>query len=521
MFRLHRASFSSELPRSATSPEPSTENVPLHIPSFSRQNTSSTPQPLNSPHESEEEDREVSFFLRHFSEAAGRWMDLFDLDCYYSRQVPVLARSNPLVKYAACALAAKQLGRVNGRKAVFGGLSHRLASMETWPRSDTSASDYMWYGMKYYDKSISLLMQAISDEDGNTGGARRDDYNRRYDDETIVAATILCIYEFLSATTTGWSRHLDGTQSLLRLTNQELLFQFQPSPRPAAAAPTPPKALRAAFWNFARQDFLASIISCKHTRLNINDLEMWRAMGLSLDEMGLVSMLDADPPLRDDMVANTLVWLLCKIGNFIASDEEQEQAEGDCAAAAGGLGSRSLHDTWRMLDVELTRWHDSLPDTFQPSTQVRVARLSPSLDTETWYSNSMCASTMQSYHMARMLMLLHRPPELLLLLDASNDTASSGSHPRAPRRHRQDLLSTYKTMQTQLFGHAVHICSIALGRPDDSTRIHMLQPLYYSGRCMSDRRDQKVVRELIEDIERDTGWATGYRVEQLVQEWAV
>lgn len=201
-----------------------------------------------------------SFFLRQFSEVTARWMDLFDLDLYYSRQVPVLARSNSLVKYAACALAAKQLGRVKGRKTIFGGFSHRLAKMETWSDNGNTSScpDYLWYGMKYYDKSISLLMETISaDENGTGRGTRRDDYNRRYDDQTIVAATLLCVYEFLSATTTGWSQHLDGTSSLLMVTNQDLLFQFQPSPRPFGGATTPPKALRAPFWIFVRQDSLA------------------------------------------------------------------------------------------------------------------------------------------------------------------------------------------------------------------------------------------------------------------------
>ena len=204
---------------------------------------------------SEEENRETSFLLRHFSETPGNWMDLFDLDCYYSRQVPVLARHNKLVKYAACAFAGKQLGQLSGRRSVRGGVANTLSTMETFGAND--GTDYKIYGMKYYDKSISLLMEYISEGKH----AQKDDYNKRYNDEIIVAATILSCYEFLSATTPAWSGHLDGTQHLLRLTNQEILFQFVPLPRGSPIPqrpPTPPKALKAAFWNFARQDFLAS-----------------------------------------------------------------------------------------------------------------------------------------------------------------------------------------------------------------------------------------------------------------------
>lgn len=57
-------------------------------------------------------------------------MDLFDLGCYFGHLVPVQALLNPLLKYSACAYAAKQLGRVQGRKAVIGGIVCRQAEME-------------------------------------------------------------------------------------------------------------------------------------------------------------------------------------------------------------------------------------------------------------------------------------------------------------------------------------------------------------------------------------------------------
>ena len=75
-------------------------------------------------------EHEVAFLLRHFGETTGQWMDLFDLGCYFGHLAPVQAISNPLLKYSACAYAAKQLWRVQGRKAVVGDIVGRQADME-------------------------------------------------------------------------------------------------------------------------------------------------------------------------------------------------------------------------------------------------------------------------------------------------------------------------------------------------------------------------------------------------------
>jgi len=84
-------------------------------------------------------------------------MDLFDLGCYFAHQVPVLALSNPLLRYSACAYAAKQLGRVRGRKAIIGGTVNVQAQMELYPNPESV--DWEWIGAKYYDRAISLLME--------------------------------------------------------------------------------------------------------------------------------------------------------------------------------------------------------------------------------------------------------------------------------------------------------------------------------------------------------------------------
>lgn len=208
-------------------------------------------------------------------------MDLFDLSTYFGSYVPVQARSHPLLKHAACAYAAKQLGRAKGAKAVHGGISSRQASMELY---DDPSVDWEWEGASHYDKSIYLLMEAIrqDQEEAGLGGSgatespwdlpypecagneehtSRDHATARLRSDEVVAATaILCVYEFLSATGSAWSRHLNGAKSLLDIAEGSMMPLDSPDHDHPLLSPrrTPSQARRATFWNFARQDYLAA-----------------------------------------------------------------------------------------------------------------------------------------------------------------------------------------------------------------------------------------------------------------------
>jgi hypothetical protein len=217
-------------------------------------------------------------------------MDLFDLGCYFAHQVPVQALTNPLLKFSACAYAAKQLGRVRGKKAIIGGIVSQQAAMELYSHRETV--DWAYIGAKYYDKAIQLLMEELSNSgnsetpmtpvttiDGafsahtinqssqngrQTPGNKRRRISRQVSscnaDETLAAAAILCVYEFLDNANTAWARHLSGTKSLFDLAEKEGMMPVQSPASPGAMSQriTPSRARRATFWNFARQDFLAA-----------------------------------------------------------------------------------------------------------------------------------------------------------------------------------------------------------------------------------------------------------------------
>lgn len=214
-------------------------------------------------------------------------MDLFDLGCYFAHHVPVQAISNPLLRYSACAYAAKQLGRVQGRKAIVGGIVSRQGDMENHPCSE--GVDWAYIGAKYYDRAISLLMEELSNSGSQDvpmtpmtetfspqGSAAsphstpRSPGNKRrrlsrplsanHADETLAAAAILCVYEFLDNANTAWARHLSGTKSLFDMAEKEGMMPVQSPSSPGALSERikPSRARRATFWNFARQDFLAA-----------------------------------------------------------------------------------------------------------------------------------------------------------------------------------------------------------------------------------------------------------------------
>ena len=99
-------------------------------------------------------------------------MDLFDYGAYFGSCVPVQARSCPLLKHAACACAAKQLGRAKGAKPILGANCTQPASSKLF---DDRSVDWEWEGAYHYDRSIALLMEAIQQDQDNSSPNSPDD----------------------------------------------------------------------------------------------------------------------------------------------------------------------------------------------------------------------------------------------------------------------------------------------------------------------------------------------------------
>ncbi|KAL9046493.1 MAG: hypothetical protein Q9214_000684 [Letrouitia sp. 1 TL-2023] len=444
-------------------------------------------------------------------------MDLFDLGKYFGAQVPVKAVSNLLLKHAACAYAAKQLGRVGGRKATVGGASARQASMELWVQADQE--DWGLLAAKHYDKAISLLMKALQWDQGPSNANSTESIDsRRYaartiedmteerrlrrrlfgssqstarSDDVLGATAMLCAYEFLDASNAAWARHLSGTKSLFDVVEvgvMPLELPSVPESFPAARRDRKPsKARRAIFWNFARQDFLSAFINECQTRLDTEDIRLWREAGLLLDENDLV--------IASNSIEN--------VGeSFNPTSADGQGLRSSTPESTGiGLSQQMLLEQWTKLKTELDVWFNGVPETFMPTARITTSLYGEEF-VEIWHSLPMCAATVLSWHMAQVLLLINKPHETT-----------------ARRSTVTERLKSYRTIQAEMTFHSREICGICLARPEACVRIHSLQPLFVAGQCLTRTAERKVIHDLLRGIETDLGWATEYRVRQLHKEW--
>ena len=545
---------SSEQVRESSSP--SHERFSLHAKGPNHPHLDRSPA-LESP--------ELAFLLRDFSERGGLWMDLFDLKLFFASTVPVLAVQCPLLLYSCVALSAKSLARVGGRKPVMGGqvTEARRSKMETWPGTLMTGEDWYHKAREYYDLAVSLLRQALAGASRPPSSSLPQHASPKTifaaqgyplpttnSDELVAATAILCVYEFLDASGPEWSRHLDGAKSLFDIANDRMLNLTAPSSpvsladrflsRPLSCGAqndvegptrTLSKGRRAVFWNFARQDMLSASINSTNTRLDTSDLAMWQNAGVRLTAEGYVCPSNPNHPdfesqnaMQDDMVCNAFIWLLAKLVNFIAAGDDVPPA----VSSPLGLGVRQkeLLEYWEGLEAQLNAWYEGLPDSFQ-ATAVHPAESNMSIE-EKWFPRPMCASAMQWWHFAR-IQLLHNKPHLT----TASTTTSPNNHTSLSHALSGASLAarhaSYTSILQQSRSHAKEIVAIGLGRSDEGTRIHSVQPLWTAGLVLGSSKDgegkeetwmwRRSIISQLRGIERDMGWASEYRVRSLLDLW--
>ncbi|KAG9547401.1 hypothetical protein KCU71_g12959, partial [Aureobasidium melanogenum] len=501
-------------------------------------------------------DEDVPFLLRHFSEGPGEWMDLFDLGSFFAVDVPLKAASSPLLLFASIALSAKALGR-----------TRITAQQPKGSGSKRTPAEWSHKARYYYDQAITLLRQALENETRQTSASQQSpnpaivatdammelDADRhpeppsvlpRTDSDELIATTaILCVFEFLDASGTEWSRHLDGAKTLFDIAKDGTMplssAALGHSPILGLRPPTSTKGRRAVFWNICRQEMLNAFINNTNTRLDTNDLSMWRDAGLHISQSGYILPSNdtaVHEPMADDMVSNALIWLMMKLVNFISAGDEFPHEM--------GLGVRqiALLEYWQGLEQQLDVWFEGLPHSFRPSAtewpdknnqgNVRSATKIPLK----WFARPMCASTMQSFHFAKIQLLLNKPHESTGTKHVKQSgTSSKGNTWSLAQRH-----ASYASILRQSRKHAEEIVSIGLGLKNDSARIHSVQPLYTAGQVLGMRESttktapagegnspdevdamRGCVLNLLQSIQRETGWATEYRMQQLLEEWGL
>lgn len=458
---------------------------------------------------------EIAFFLRHFCEGPGQWMDLCTDQSYFSQNVVVISHRSPLVRYAACALAAKQLGQTRHPESHIRQTNAQRSMMKAL--IDTKLG-FTWYGAKYYEKAIQLLAQQLSSRDRGTYSRSPGHVygvgtpNRQAacgnDEESlcfqIIAACILCQYEDVNATIRAWSGHIDGVFRL-----------FKPHfPEPAffhlcATIPQPARALDATFWFFVVNDMLnacmllayAGIISLtidlvvtqSKTRVDPDDIVLWCKMGLPVDAHGNLLPETRHDGLFETILFKALIRLMCRLVN-------------------SNLGNAT---NWTLISEEFDRWQGAVPSSFYiPITWPPDGpNLGDSIDTcsrenisrETWFANDICAMTVAFYHMSRIILIANRPNGIAVRQHGTED----------------GLIATYNPLQQELRKHALEIMAIVHAMPSERVQKYMLQPLYVAGRHLTDPQERSGLLQMLRNMGDDFGLFTDYRIRDLCDEWGM
>ena len=196
-------------------------------------------------------------------------MDIFGQGQYFSHHVLFTAKTNALIRYSACALAAKRMGQMAEPTSRVTPTKGNMLVKQTIERSQR---DYLWYGAKYYERAIHLLANEISRHCSTDfpaslsevymliGGspASHSSVAPRTDTSPLVAACILIQYERLSATMRAWSGHVGGVVKLLKLNDATMCAQSSPGMDMLSETST----IQPLFWSVALNDLE---LSCKNT----------------------------------------------------------------------------------------------------------------------------------------------------------------------------------------------------------------------------------------------------------------
>ncbi|KND86421.1 putative oxidoreductase [Tolypocladium ophioglossoides CBS 100239] len=442
------------------------------------------------------DDAIVELQLRqYFREGPAQWIDLFDTSAYFASKVPVMATTRPLLKMAVSALAAKHLHR----SEKYGAKNKATIPSKSRLLELSNNVDWNYEAATYYQRAIGHLKAATQEQ----GFGHEHSMDANETEVIFASVTMLSFYELMDAPSIAWRAHLHALP----------LFSTMPG------LYSPFNGLynlkRPIFWNLARQDVLCAFISETQTRLSPEDVYLWQNAGLfrkntisqPLESPGS-AVPDTTADIEEGIRSNELVWILGKIINFLTSGDAlnpEDYALPPERRLRLGVTQEELLERWGILNGELQRWYDSLPQTFTAVARTRNAHGAAGPGTlfeQVWYEVPMCAATMQSYHMARILLLVNQPQEST----AVRSTVSA----------RQ---KAYRRAQEEAARHAREICGISSANPLDAVRIHSVQALFVAGQTLHEPQEQQAVISLLSGIESDLGWATGYHVSKLINEW--
>ncbi|KAL2209752.1 hypothetical protein CC79DRAFT_459318 [Sarocladium strictum] len=434
--------------------------------------------------------------MRYFSEGPGRWIDMFDTTAFFSTKAPSIATTSPLLKAAACALAAKYLSKSAHLPSTTSSLHTLAASLS--PACHTSAEDlWAYHASQYQDRALAELKKAEA-----TIGFVNGPVN--------IAATVAIL---------SGLELIDGPTQQPALLEALSLFGSEDSTKTFFQSVMDHSSVRGpVFCNLARLEFSCAFASERQTRLSLDDTAFWQAAGLALDDNGF--LLPGSPRTRDevdlqtfqdDARANELLWLLAKVFNFLTAGDAmfpEDYGLPPDRRLPLGITQEQLLEKWLALTEEFLAWKSSLPSTFAATARTSTSYLPSSIGCpshlieQVWYELPICAAVMQVYHMASILLLTNQPQESTAI-----------------RSTLAARLRSYRTVQNAVLMHAREIRGISLALPSDAVRVHSILPLFVAGQVFYELQDRADIEGLLISIENDLGCATKHYRDRLRQEW--
>ncbi|KAF5022479.1 hypothetical protein F66182_5451 [Fusarium sp. NRRL 66182] len=269
----------------------------------------------------------------------------------------------------------------------------------------------------------------------------------------IATCVILCVLEMLSCSPKAWQRHLDGCASLMEAVG---INGFVGGTE------------QALFWCFARMDVCGGLISSVKTLIPISH---WASKTLSIEND--VELFKKASTFEN--WANYAVYLIAQVLDMLAP-QPSDPTRND---------SR-LRTRWLKLWKHICDWYQERPAPLHPIMTIPSSEASPF--PTILYSNPAAISGNQLHHTASILMLQNQPSTVRL------------GHATKPR---------------SILWHARQVCGISISNEHHGAWTNGVQPLWIAGRCMSHPSEHRAILELLERIERESGWGTRWRADDL------
>ncbi|KAA8649635.1 hypothetical protein EYZ11_002659 [Aspergillus tanneri] len=280
----------------------------------------------------------------------------------------------------------------------------------------------------------------------------------------IASCVVLCVLEMLSCAPKAWSRHLDGCAGLMEAVGINGIVGG---------------VEQALFWCFARMDVCGGLISSIKTLIPVHH---W-VPGIDLDtDIGLFHSASAF-----DTYANQAVYLCAQALDILAPSYPFGRIS-SFRGRGSSLPDRTFTERWLALSKYVENWHTQRPDEMKPVMHMPSSPTSPF--PTILFANPAAISGNQLYHTASMLMLQARP--LGIRLDPKPQS---------------------------MLWHARQVCGISMSNDRHGAWTNSIQPLWIAGQWMSHESEHRVILELLERIEKESGWPTQWRAEDLKEFW--